>query len=81
MDREKYSKYITSEDFILDREFFRWVLFPNEELNMFWNSFIQEYPQKEILINEAILILKSVQPVEQEVPEERLDSILQELIK
>jgi len=79
MEKEKYSKYITSEDFILDKEFFKWVLYPNKELDQFWSSFIKEYPEKGILISEAIMILKSIQPVEQEIPKENLDLILQKL--
>ena len=80
LDKEKYSKYVTSEDFILDKEYFIWVLHPDKEQDIFWNSFIEEYPEKEILISEAAFIIKSIQPIEQEVPTQRLNLILQDII-
>ena len=80
IDKGKYIKFVTTEDFILDKNFCLWVLFPNKEQNQFWNSFIEEHPEKRTQIIEAALIIKSVQPLEQKVPEQRLNLILQKLI-
>ena len=79
MEKEKYIKYTTTEDFILDKEFYSWVLHPDKELNQFWNSFIEEYPEKRIQIKEAAFIIKALQPIEQDVPQQRLDVILQKI--
>lgn len=79
MEKEKYIKYVKTEDFILDKEFSLWILYPDKELNQFWNSFIEEYPEKGTLIRDAAFIIKSLQPLEQEVPERRLNLILQKV--
>ena len=77
MEAEKFINYQTTEDFILDKEFTSWVLHPNEELDSFWNSFINEHPEKEHKFRDAILIIKSLQPIRQEVPQQKLDVIFQ----
>jgi transmembrane sensor len=79
MGKEKYIKYITTEDFILDKEFCSWVLHPDKELNQFWYSFIEEYPEKKNQIREAAFIIKALQPIEQDVPQQRFDVILQKI--
>lgn len=79
MGEEKYIKYTTTEDFILDKEFCSWVLHPDKELNHVWDSFIEEYPEKEIQIMEAAFIIKALQPIEQDVPQQRFDIILQKI--
>jgi hypothetical protein len=81
MDRKKSINYQTSEDFVMDREFLSWVLHSDPELNMFWKSYRKENPEKEAMILDAILIIKSLQPYSQEVPQDRLDEILQEVHK
>ena len=80
IDREKYLNYDSTEDFILDKDFYTWVLYPNEERNLYWNGFIEKYPQKINLVREAALIIKSFQPLEPEVPEHRLNLILQKIL-
>jgi len=79
-DKEKYLKYDSTEEFILDKYFYTWVLYPNEEQNLFWNSFIDQYPGKSNLIREAALIIKSFQPIEPEVPEYKLNLILHKIL-
>ncbi len=79
MEKEKYIKYGTSEEFILDKEFYNWILNPDLELNQFWISFIEEFPEKGIIIREAAFIIKSFQPLEPEIPEQRLKLILQKV--
>jgi len=80
MDKKKIINYHTTEDFILDREFTTWVLHPEEEIDL-WNSFVSEHPEKEKLIADAILIIKSLQPIKEQVPQERLDLILNKIEK
>lgn len=67
MDISKY----TTEDFVLDPEFRKWVLSPNTESNLFWEKLMQQYPSKvheakvarELLLN---LSLKNYQLTELE---------------
>jgi len=79
MEAVKFKNYQTTEDFILDKDFAYWVLQPDKNLDTFWNSFIEEYPEKESQIRDAVLIIKSLQPVGQEVPQQKLNAILQKL--
>jgi hypothetical protein len=81
MKAEKFSAYQSTEDFILDKEFTHWVLHPNKELDSLWGSFVRNYPEKEALIRDAVLIIKSLQPIGQEVPQQRLDTIFHRVIK
>jgi len=81
MEAEKFKNHHKVEDFILDKKFIHWVISPNDELDSFWNSFISEYPQKETQIRKALLIVHSIQPVKQEVPQHNLDRILQTVKK
>lgn len=79
MRTDKFKKYHATEDFILDKDFTYWVLHPNGELDMFWDSFINEHPERETQIRDAVLIIKSLQPFQQEIPQQRLNAILQKL--
>jgi transmembrane sensor len=79
MDTKNIINYQTTEDFILDKEFISWVLHPDKELDIFWEAFIRENPEKEVLIRDAALIIKSIQPIGQEVPQQRLDLIFEKI--
>lgn len=72
-----YKNYVSfsAEDFILDERFNEWVLYPTGESNCFWKGFIQEYPEKEAHILEAIFIIKSLRMAEPTIPKHRLDQI------
>lgn len=50
--REKYASF-TVEDFVEDRDFRRWVLTPNEEAEVFWHSFLRQYPAQSDVVTEA----------------------------
>jgi hypothetical protein len=79
MDINKFTNYHKTEDFILDKEFTSWVLHPDQELDLFWKTFLQEHPAKESLITNAILIIRAIQPIGQDVPQQNLDSLLQKI--
>jgi ferric-dicitrate binding protein FerR (iron transport regulator) len=78
MIENKYPKY-TTEDFVLDKAFLVWVLIPDKENSHFWEGFIRDHPEKNDQIRAAVLIIKSLQPVESEVPEQQLNKILQNI--
>ena len=79
MQKDKYIAFNTIEEFILDDEFSSWVMRPERELDQFWNSFIQEYPEKEKYIRTATFIIQSLQPKEPEVSPQRLRFIFQKV--
>ena len=41
----KYTNY-SVDDFLLDEKFKNWVKNPNEELDFFWNSWVENHPDK-----------------------------------
>ena len=81
MDIRKIGNYTTTEDFIFDKEFFLWIIHPTDELDFFWNAYITEHPKNENQIRDAILIIKSLQPMGQEMPQESFDKILDNVVK
>ena len=79
MQTAKYIAFNTIEEFIYDEEFTFWVMNPERESDQFWNSFIQEYPDKGKYIRDAAFIIKSLQPIEAEVSQQKLDIILKKI--
>ncbi len=55
----KYKEY-TTEDFVDDKDFRRWVTNPDEKLDLFWNSLIDELPEKSTEIEEAAKLVKAL---------------------
>jgi ferric-dicitrate binding protein FerR (iron transport regulator) len=78
MEQRNYEWY-TTEDFVLDKEFAHWVLFPNAAEDLFWMSFQTSHPEKADLIKEAALIINSLKPIEPEIPEEKLNQIFRKI--
>jgi transmembrane sensor len=69
MEKGKHS-FNNTEDFILDKEFFEWVMNTDVEKNLYWESYIKEHPEKREQISDAILIIKSLQPIDQNIPDQ-----------
>lgn len=78
MEKEKYTNS-TTEEFILDERFVCWVLRPDNESDLFWKSFLTDYPEKASQINDAILIIQSLRPIEPEISEQKLDLVYQKI--
>ena len=77
MAKENHIQYETTEDFILDKAFSLWALHPDRDISRFWSLFLMEHPDLKTQINEAALIVRALQPADQEIPEQRLNEILQ----
>ena len=75
MREEKYLKY-TTEDFVLDKAFSVWALTADRINGPFWEKFILAHPEKSDQIENAKLIIKSLQPLEPEITEQQLHKIL-----
>ena len=51
--------YTQYTDFLKDKQFIRWQLFPDETLDAQWQDFIEEYPHLNKEIQQAIDYLKT----------------------
>jgi len=70
MDYKKYS----IEDFVLDKEFRKWVHTEDEAVNTFWNDWVKKNPGKLSEIQEARRILKNLNfPAYKLTPSEKED--------
>src|SRR5688572_30432076 len=45
--------FYKAEDFITDEYFIQWVKQPSEGADAFWNAWISQHPEKEVVIREA----------------------------
>lgn len=48
-------------DFVIDEDFIRWVHEQREEDNLFWNTWLQQHPDKHLVIASARRIVESIQ--------------------
>ncbi len=74
MNYEKYIKYST-EEFILDDDFMKWVLHPTLETDRYWNDFLKDHPEKKQQVKEAVFMIKAIRAVEPAVSGLRLDQV------
>jgi ferric-dicitrate binding protein FerR (iron transport regulator) len=66
----KYDNYMV-EDFLLDENFRRWVLYPDQVNRFFWEKWIKENHEKLGLVEEARNIILSVEYDEAEIYESK----------
>lgn len=78
MNDDRYIEY-TTDEFVLDEGFIQWVLHPDKDKDKSWAEFLGSYPEKRIQVQEAAFIIKAMQPVEDDVPDEKLDGILKRI--
>lgn len=69
-----YRKY-TVEDFVLDPWFRKWVLRPDKETNLFWNTWIEKHPEKVPLLKEARVLLLHLPQVNHALNEKEIDEL------
>ncbi|MBK5261065.1 MAG: FecR domain-containing protein [Peptostreptococcaceae bacterium] len=77
---EKYLYYVL-EDFVVDDAFREWVISPTEMSAIEWNQFISEHPEKKALIEQSVLIVRSLNPVEKKISGERIQNIWCRIMK
>lgn len=73
--------HFTTNDFILDPLFSKWVITPDPESDRFWNLYLQKHPEQENIIEEAILIIRSMRAENEPIPEKKLELILNQILK
>jgi transmembrane sensor len=59
MDYSKYATY-TLQNFLDDDFFIQWVINPGEETDLFWNSVIDQFPDKKGTISQAAQIITRI---------------------
>lgn len=62
----------TTDEFVTDDDFMRWVLHPEEESELFWQKFLLHYPEKKKEVEEAAFIIQSFGVVEPQIPFQKL---------
>jgi transmembrane sensor len=73
---KKYQTYEV-EDFVLDKEFIRWIRFPSDSEDEKWDRFLTEYPEKRADVEKARSIIRLLEPANETAPSDRLDKVWQ----
>lgn len=79
MTTEKYLGYST-EDLVLDKEFANWILHPDRESDLKWKEFLLHHPEMKSQVQEAAFIVRSLQPLESENIDDRLDHVFKSVL-
>jgi transmembrane sensor len=74
MSYEKYIKYST-EEFILDDDFMKWVVHPTPETDRYWENFLKNYPEKKQQVKEAVFMIKAIRAVEPDFSQQRFHRV------
>lgn len=77
---EKYL-FFELEDFVVDNDFIQWVISPTEDSSEKWNNFLLQYPDKKEVILQSVQIVRSLEPVEEEISMERIRLIWRKVQK
>ncbi len=56
-----------------------WILHPDAESNLFWSTFLLNYPDKKTEVQEAERFIRSLQVREKEISDERMAASLQKI--
>lgn len=80
MKMKEYYQY-ELEDFVLDKEFRKWVFSPEAFPNSPWTKLGKSDPAKEKLIKKAAQLVRALEPVEEEVPEQRISDLWKRISK
>ena len=68
-------------DFLMDDDFIRWVKKGGKADNDFWNNWLEQNPEKHIIIAEAKKILESLQSNQQGISEEEKEVEIKRLLQ
>jgi ferric-dicitrate binding protein FerR (iron transport regulator) len=67
------------EDFLTDEYFIRWVESSDVEVNAFWESWLQQHPEKKEIVEEARKLLVLMDFEKKEIAEEKIADILSKI--
>ncbi len=66
-------------DFVLDREFRKWVLNPDRESNQFWQEWLDAHPEKTEVIAEAVAIVKQLPSDNQKLTDQEKEELIRRI--
>ena len=70
----RYLDY-TVEDFVLDKDFRDWVIKPDKESNLFWQSWLEKYPEKQEIVRQAVEVILHLPLSKYEITEEEIKDL------
>jgi len=68
-------------DFVIDEDFIRWVHEQGEEDNLFWVNWLQQNPDKHLVIAEARLVVESIQLQQITIEEKKVEKEVHKLLQ
>ena len=80
MDMKDYRLFEIT-DFVMDEDFSRWVFQNTTADNEFWNNWLNQNPDKHLVIAEARKILQSLRVHEEPVPDQKINFEVDRLLK
>src|SRR5438128_1412790 len=73
--------HFTTDDFIADEYFQRWVRFPDKETESFWRKWIMEHPEQRDDIMKASVFINHLNFEEQVQPDTEIEASLQRSLR
>src|SRR5688500_2755417 len=67
-------------DFVIDEDFIRWVHEQREEDNLFWKTWLQQHPDKHLVIAAARRVVESIQFEQTTIDEQEVDQEVNRLL-
>ena len=67
-------------DFVIDEDFIRWVYEQREEDNLFWNNWLQQHPDKHLVVATARRIVESIQFPQSNINEAQVEQEVSRLM-
>lgn len=67
-------------DFVIDEDFIRWVHEQREEDNLFWNTWLQQHPDKHLVVATARRIVESIQFPQSNINEAQVEQEVSRLM-
>jgi ferric-dicitrate binding protein FerR (iron transport regulator) len=67
-------------DFVIDEDFIRWVHEQREEDNLFWNTWLQQHPDKHLVVATARRIVESIQFPQSNISEAQVEQEVSRLL-
>lgn len=67
------------EDFVLDPQFRKWVLNPDEELDHFWKGWLAEHPEKADFLREARELINDLSGLKNSMDDQSVDTLWQSI--
>jgi transmembrane sensor len=68
-------------DFVIDEDFIRWVHQQREEDNQFWSNWLQQHPDKHLVIASARRIVESIQFQQSNIGEQQVEQEVNRLLQ